>query len=93
MQRRRGGEEAEGGKTRLIPARRPPPSPWRLPFPASLGRSSGWAEGAPSSKQMPVRGAALGRKLGWEGHGKEPFLEKEMATHFSISAWRIPRTV
>lgn len=42
---------------------------------------------------MPVRGAALGRKLGWEGHGKEPFLEKEMATHFSISAWRIPRTV
>ena len=76
-----------------IPARRAPSSPRDCPSRASLGRSSGWAEGTPSSKQMPVRGAALGCKLGWEGHGKEPFLEKETATHSSILVWRIPRTV
>ena len=36
-------------------------------------------------KNLPAMGKTWVRSLGWE----DP-LEKEMATHFSILAWRIP---
>ena len=39
-------------------------------------------------KNLPVMREAWVRSLGWED-----FLEKERATHSSILAWRIPRTV
>ena len=38
-------------------------------------------------KNLPATQETLVRSLGWE----DP-LEKEMATHFSILAWRIPCT-
>ena len=38
-------------------------------------------------KNLPAMWETLVRSLGWEDS-----LEKEMATHSSILAWRIPRT-
>ena len=38
-------------------------------------------------KRLPAMWETWVRPLGWEG-----LLEKEMATHSSILAWRIPRT-
>ena len=38
-------------------------------------------------KRLPAIQEAQVRSLGWEG-----LLEKEMATHSSIPAWRIPGT-
>ena len=38
-------------------------------------------------KRLPAMWEARVRSLGWED-----LLEKEMATHTSILAWRIPRT-
>ena len=38
-------------------------------------------------KRLPARWETQVRSLGWED-----LLEKEMATHFSILAWRIPQT-
>ena len=42
---------------------------------------------AQTVKNLPVMQETWVRNLGWE----DP-LEKEMATHSSILAWRIPRT-
>ena len=56
-------------------------------------KSSGHPELVPSSlvaqmvKNLPVMQETLVRSLGWED-----LLEKVMATHSSILAWRIPRT-
>ena len=38
-------------------------------------------------KNLPVNAEVTDSILGWED-----LLEKEMATHFSILAWEIPRT-
>ena len=43
--------------------------------------------GAQMVKNLPAMEETQVRSLSWE----DP-LEKEMATHFSIPAWRIPRT-
>ena len=52
--------------------------PFRSGFPGSDGKESACNEGAPGD---------LVQSLGWE----DP-LEKELATHSSILAWRIPLT-
>ena len=50
---------------------------------------TGFPGGTVLRNHLPVQGAQemKARSLGWE----DP-LEKEMATHSSILAWRIPRT-
>ena len=51
------------------------------------GRVIGWASlMVQTVKNLPAMQETQVRSLGWE----DP-LEKEMATHFSILAWRIPR--
>ena len=42
---------------------------------------------AQTVKRLPAKLETLVQSLGWE----DP-LEKEMATHFSTLAWKIPRT-
>ena len=53
----------------------------------NLLRTFGTSLVAQLVKNLPAKQETRVRSLGWE----DP-LEKEMATYFSILAWRIPRT-
>ena len=68
----------------------PFPSPGDLPDPGIKPRSPALQAEALTSEppeQTPPQSEAQLQSLGWE----DP-LEKDMATHSSILAWRIPRT-